>query len=128
MMDLYRARIEGKEPQWKCTGGYKFLYVDEFGTVKACSQVPLREPKHVLDTTVADLKANDCHKPCEKDCGVSCVIQTSLITANPVGYALRCVSHLLETRGQGVAYGGWLPARDLRYRRAPAKQEVGAGR
>jgi len=40
MMDLYRARIEGKEPQWKCTGGYKFLYVDEFGTVKACSQVP----------------------------------------------------------------------------------------
>ncbi|MFO7260186.1 MAG: radical SAM protein [bacterium] len=107
MMDLHRARMEGRTPQWKCTGGYKFLYVDEFGTVKACSQVPLARPKNVLEMTVADLKANDVHKACEKDCGVSCVIQTSLITVHPVRYAARCVQHLLATRGNGVELGGF---------------------
>src|SRR5690606_26752989 len=117
MMDLHRARIEGRDPKWKCTGGYKFLYVDEYGTVKACSQVALPEPKHVLAMSVADLKANDRHKPCEKDCGVSCVIQTSLITAGPLRYATRCVQHLISTRGQGAAYGGWLPAAALGHRR-----------
>jgi len=110
MMDLYRARMEGRAPEWKCTGGYKFLYVDEFGTVKACSQVTLAGAKNVLDTTVADLKANDVHKDCEKDCGVSCVIQTSLITADPLRYAARCVQHLVATRGNGVELGGFKPA------------------
>ncbi len=127
MMDLHRARIEGKAPEWKCTGGYKFLYVDEFGTVKACSQVALREPKHVLSMSAADLKANDHHKPCEKDCGVSCVIQTSLITANPIGYAARCVSHLVRTRGQGVKYGGFRKASSGHRPAQGARQEIGAG-
>lgn len=106
LMDLHRARIEGGDASWKCTGGYKYLYVDEFGTVKACSQVSLERSQNVLEMSVADLKANDKHKPCEKDCGVSCVMQTSMITANPFGYARRCVEHLMATRGQGVAYGG----------------------
>lgn len=106
LMDLHRARIEGGDASWKCTGGYKYLYVDEFGTVKACSQVSLERSQNVLEMSVADLKANDKHKPCEKDCGVSCVMQTSMITANPFGYAWRCVEHLMATRGQGVAYGG----------------------
>lgn len=103
MMDLHYARMAGEEPEWKCTGGYKFLYVDEFGTVKACSQVSLPVPRNVMEMTVADLKANDRHKPCEKDCGVSCVIQTSLLTAHPVRYAARCARHLLTTRGAGEA-------------------------
>ncbi|HEX7049698.1 MAG TPA: radical SAM protein [Longimicrobiales bacterium] len=114
MMELHRARMDGESPEWKCTGGYKFLYVDEFGTVKACSQVSLRAPRNVLEMTPADLKANDYHKPCEKDCGVSCVIQTSLITANPVGYARRCARHLMATRGQGAAYGGMRRASSTR--------------
>lgn len=107
MMDLHHARMEGRTPEWKCTGGYKFLYVDEFGTVKACSQVTLERPKNVIEMTVADLKANDVHKACEKDCGVSCVIQTSLITAHPLRYAARCVQHLVKTRGNGVELGGF---------------------
>lgn len=107
MMDLHHARMEGRTPEWKCTGGYKFLYVDEFGTVKACSQVALERPQNVLEMTAADLKANDVHKACEKDCGVSCVIQTSLITAHPLRYAARCVQHLVTTRGNGVELGGF---------------------
>lgn len=105
MMDLHYARMAGQDAEWKCTGGYKFLYVDEFGTVKACSQVSLPRDQNVLEMSLADLKANDEHKECEKDCGVSCVIQTSLLTSHPVKYAARCAQHLLTTRGNGGAFG-----------------------
>jgi MoaA/NifB/PqqE/SkfB family radical SAM enzyme len=94
MLDLHRARSAGRTPQWKCTGGYKFLYVDEFGTVKACSQVALPAARNLLQLTTSDLKANDVHKRCESDCGVSCVIQTSLVTQRPLRYAARCLQHL----------------------------------
>jgi MoaA/NifB/PqqE/SkfB family radical SAM enzyme len=94
MLDLHRARASGRPMQWKCTGGYKFLYVDEFGTVKACSQVALPATRNLLQLTSRDLKQNDVHKRCEAECGVSCVIQTSLITQRPVRYAARCLQHL----------------------------------
>jgi MoaA/NifB/PqqE/SkfB family radical SAM enzyme len=98
MVDLHRARLAGQEPEWKCTGGYKFLYVDEFGTVRACSQVALPEPKNIMEFTLADLKRNDEHKSCEGVCGVSCVIQTSLLTQKPVRYAARCVQHMVSAK------------------------------
>lgn len=126
MLDLHRARIEGRDPEWTCTGGYKFLYVDEFGTVKACSQVGLERPVNVMEMRVEDLKANDAPKGCEKECGVSCVIQTSLITAQPFRYAARCAQHLLETRGQGAAFGG-LVKLSSRRRKADREAEERAG-
>lgn len=98
MLDLHRARLAGRPVEWKCSGGFKFLYVDEFGTVRACSQVHLRERVNVMDMTPARLKGNDCHKQCEKECGVSCVIQTSLMTQKPVRYALRCAQHVVGAR------------------------------
>lgn len=98
MLDLYYARLAGKPTNWKCSGGFKYLYVDEFGTVRACSQVHLAERRNVLNMTRAHLKANDCHKDCEKECGVSCVIQTSLITQKPVRYAMRCAQHVVTER------------------------------
>lgn len=122
MMDLHRARMRGENPEWKCAGGYKYLYVDEFGIVKACSQVSLREERHVLDMTAADLKANDYHKECEDDCGVSCVIQTSLITSNPAAYAARCLQHVVSTRGQGASLGGIRKQAGKRARKLPVIQ------
>jgi hypothetical protein len=97
MLDLQRARSTARPVEWKCTGGFKFLYVDEFGIVKACSQVALPQGKNVLDYQLADLKANNVHKRCEGDCGVSCVIQTSLATQRPIRYAARCLQHLATT-------------------------------
>jgi MoaA/NifB/PqqE/SkfB family radical SAM enzyme len=98
MLDLQSARLAGQPANWKCSGGFKLLYVDEFGIVRACSQVHLADRINVLDMTPAHLKANDCHKNCEKECGVSCVIQTSLITRKPVRYALCCAQHVLSAR------------------------------
>ncbi len=98
MLDLHRARLAGRPVEWKCSGGFKFLYVDEFGTVRACSQVHLEKPVNVLEMTASQLKANDQHKQCEGQCGVSCVIQTSLITQKPIRYALRCAQHVVAAR------------------------------
>ena len=98
MLDLHRSRLAGQPANWKCAGGFKYLYVDEFGTVRACSQVHLAERVNVLDMTLAKLKSNDCHKNCEKECGVSCVIQTSLITQKPIRYAMRCAQHVVAAR------------------------------
>lgn len=98
MLDLHRARLAGQPGDWKCSGGYKYLYVDEFGVVRACSQVHLNQRLNVMDMTPAHLKANDCHKPCEKECGVSCVIQTSLMTQKPLRYALRCAQHVVGSK------------------------------
>ena len=109
MLDLHRARINGLQPQWKCTGGFKFLYVDEFGTMKACSQVSLGRQLNVLQATTADLKQNDCHKSCEAECGVSCVIQTSLVTQRPLQYAARCVQHMI-TSGRRLQPHAAVPA------------------
>lgn len=106
MLDLYRSRLAGRPTNWKCAGGFKYLYVDEFGTVRACSQVHLNDRVNVLDMNLATLKANDCHKNCEKECGVSCVIQTSLITQRPVRYALRCAQHVVASRFVRPGPGG----------------------
>lgn len=112
MLDLHRARLEGKAPEWSCVGGYKFLYVDEFGTVKACSQVSLRRSQNVLSMTRADLKANATKKGCEAECGVSCVIQTSLLTQRPVRYATRCAQHVVTSRlADALGNGGSTPPR-----------------
>ena len=98
MLDLHRARLSGRPTNWKCSGGFKYLYVDEFGIVRACSQVHLAERRNVLQMSRPDLKANDRHKHCEKECGVSCVIQTSLMTQRPVRYALRCAQHVVASQ------------------------------
>ena len=98
MLDLHRARLAGTQPNWTCTGGYKFLYVDEFGTVKACSQVSLARSQNVTSMKRSDLKTNAVKKGCEGECGVSCVIQTSLITQRPLQYAARCAQHVVTSR------------------------------
>lgn len=98
MLDLHRARQANRPIDWQCTGGYKFLYVDEFGTVKACSQVALARPVNVLELKASQLRENNQHKPCERDCGVSCVIQTSLATQKPIRYLARCAQHVIAAR------------------------------
>jgi MoaA/NifB/PqqE/SkfB family radical SAM enzyme len=110
MLDLHRARQANRPAKWKCTGGYKFLYVDEFGTVKACSQVSLPRAVNVLDLKRNQLRENNQHKPCERDCGVSCVIQTSLVTQKPLRYLARCAQHVVAARVRAAVTPAPAPA------------------
>jgi MoaA/NifB/PqqE/SkfB family radical SAM enzyme len=110
MLDLHRARQANRPANWKCTGGYKFLYVDEFGTVKACSQVALPRAVNVLELKRVQLRENNQHKPCERDCGVSCVIQTSLVTQKPLRYLARCAQHVVAARVRAAVTPNPAPA------------------
>jgi hypothetical protein len=69
---------------WKCLGGFKYLYVRPDGRTQYCSQVA-GEARPVEETTVADLRRADVHKPCEAGCALSCVRTVSHAMANPLG-------------------------------------------
>jgi len=68
---------------WKCLGGFKFLYVNAKGGVQWCAQqrdhiVPLEK------MTLADLRHNNRHKPCEAGCSLGCVRMISHLLGEPV--------------------------------------------
>jgi MoaA/NifB/PqqE/SkfB family radical SAM enzyme len=69
--------------RWKCLGGFKFLYVNAKGGVQWCAQqrdhiVPLEK------MTLADLRNNNRHKPCEEGCCLGCVRMISHLLGEPV--------------------------------------------
>jgi MoaA/NifB/PqqE/SkfB family radical SAM enzyme len=75
----YRAKLmEGKAAPFKCRAGSRYLYVDEFGTVRWCSQtfqdfgIPLEKYSN------ADLRRQfSTHKPCTEQCTLGCARTTS---------------------------------------------------
>ena len=71
----YRARLmaTGSAP-FKCRSGSRYLYIDEHGVVRWCSQTRDRWGKPLADYTVADLRAQFATtKDCNAGCTVGCV-------------------------------------------------------
>jgi MoaA/NifB/PqqE/SkfB family radical SAM enzyme len=69
--------------QWKCLGGFKFLYVNAAGGVQWCSQQRAKM-KPLMELTPAKLRENDHHKPCEKGCALGCVRMVSHTLGEPL--------------------------------------------
>src|SRR4051812_22010785 len=74
----YRTRLmdENRAP-FKCRAGSRYLYVDEFGTIRWCSQQRESWGKALLDYTPQDLKkqfftAKDCNEHCTVGCVRTC--------------------------------------------------------
>jgi MoaA/NifB/PqqE/SkfB family radical SAM enzyme len=70
----YRSRLLAGEPApFKCRAGARYLYVDEFGVVRWCSQQRARFGIPLADYTQRDL-AQQFHtrKGCEAHCTVGC--------------------------------------------------------
>ena len=71
----YRSRLmhEGKAP-FKCRAGSRYLYVDEHGMVRWCSQQRQTWGKSLAEFTRADLKKQFyTRKDCNEECTVGCV-------------------------------------------------------
>jgi MoaA/NifB/PqqE/SkfB family radical SAM enzyme len=70
----YRERLihQGTAP-FRCRSGSRYLYVDEFGFVRWCSQTRDQFSKPLLDYTVEDLR-NQFHTPksCNSGCSIGC--------------------------------------------------------
>jgi MoaA/NifB/PqqE/SkfB family radical SAM enzyme len=69
--------------KWKCLAGFKFLYVNSKGGVQWCAQQ--RDYVFPLaDMDLAELRRNDCHKPCEEGCCLGCVRMISHTLGEPL--------------------------------------------
>jgi len=70
----------GKENQWRCRAGARYLYICEEGLVHYCSQQRGYPGKPLLDYTVADIRREyRTEKGCAPRCTVACVHQISYI-------------------------------------------------
>jgi len=70
--------IENGSYDFKCRAGSRYLYVDEYGNVKYCSQQPNLYSKPLEEYSIEDLKTNFyTKKPCSSKCTVGCVRRAS---------------------------------------------------
>ena len=76
LLDYYEQTLAGAPPAWTCMGGQKCFYVAADGGFHYCAHVP---PAGDFATiTAADLALGGGPKGCEANCGVDCVVHTSL--------------------------------------------------
>ena len=77
----YRDKMiqEGEAP-FKCRGGSRYLYVDEFGKVSWCSQTRHIFSKDLMEYTYQDLKREFfSYKSCQDKCTLGCVRAASSV-------------------------------------------------
>lgn len=67
---------------FKCRSGSRYLYINEFGKVHFCSQMPKLYEKDLLKLNESDLIENFYkYKPCNKKCTIGCVRRVSWVDA-----------------------------------------------
>ena len=80
LLDYYTSTLEGRPPTWSCKAGEKCFYVSPEGRFHFCYHVP--PAADFASVTAADLARWSGPKGCERDCGVDCVIHTSMPFSN----------------------------------------------
>lgn len=77
----YRDKMIKKgEAPFKCRGGSRYLYVDEFGKVGWCSQTRHIFSKDLMEYSYADLKRQFfSYKSCQNKCTLGCVRAASSV-------------------------------------------------
>jgi MoaA/NifB/PqqE/SkfB family radical SAM enzyme len=72
--------VEGKEHQWKCRAGARYLYIDEFGMVNWCSQQRGTPGIPLSEYTMNDFdREYITEKWCAPSCTIQCVHQVGLL-------------------------------------------------
>jgi len=84
LLDYQLALLDGKEPAWTCTGGFKLFFVSAKGVFMECSMKPT--PHHIEDVTPELMRSFYKKKDCQRGCGVYCVVGTSMFYERPVKY------------------------------------------
>jgi len=80
LIDYYEKSLQGQTTDWTCQAGSKCFYVSPAGDFHFCYHVP---PQMAFaDVTRETLANNRGKKGCESNCGVDCVLSTSLPFSN----------------------------------------------
>ena len=80
LLDYYEQTLSGAPPKWTCMAGQKCFYVAPDGGFHYCAHVP--PAGDFATVTAADLALGGRSKGCESNCGVDCVVHTSLPYSN----------------------------------------------
>jgi MoaA/NifB/PqqE/SkfB family radical SAM enzyme len=80
LIEYYERVLGEQHVDWTCQGGRKCFYVSAEGKFQLCYHVP--STRDLMDVTRAELAGNRGKKGCEDNCGVDCVIHTSLPFSN----------------------------------------------
>jgi MoaA/NifB/PqqE/SkfB family radical SAM enzyme len=80
LIDYYERSLHGRPMEWTCQAGNKCFYVSAEGEFQFCYHVPSR--RKLADVTREELAGYRGKKGCETNCGVDCVIHTSLPFSN----------------------------------------------
>jgi MoaA/NifB/PqqE/SkfB family radical SAM enzyme len=80
LIEYYERALNNKPMDWTCQGGNKCYYVSAEGNFQFCYHVPSR--RKLLDVTREEIAGYRGKKGCEENCGVDCVIHTSLPFSN----------------------------------------------
>jgi MoaA/NifB/PqqE/SkfB family radical SAM enzyme len=80
LIDYYERALQDRPMAWTCQGGNKCFYVSAEGHFQFCYHVP--STRMLADVTREELAGNRGKKGCEENCGVDCVIHTSLPFSN----------------------------------------------
>jgi MoaA/NifB/PqqE/SkfB family radical SAM enzyme len=84
MLDYQLDLVEGRRPEWTCTGGFKLFFVSAQGRFMECSMRPT--PFHIEEMTRERMRTFYRRKECQDGCGVYCVVGTSMFYEHPLRY------------------------------------------
>lgn len=99
LIDYYEKALLGQPMDWTCQAGSKCYYVSPGGDFHFCYHVPAQMP--FAEVTRDTLAGNRGKKGCESNCGVDCVISTSLPFSNRAtvaGVEAREVLHQIKAQ------------------------------
>lgn len=84
MLEYQLDLLDGRQPEWTCTGGYKLFFVSAKGRFMECSMRPTAF--HIEEMTRERMKTFYGKKACQDGCGVYCVVGTSMFYERPLHY------------------------------------------
>ena len=95
--------LQGETPDWTCSAGSRYLYVDEHGDVQLCASQLGRFQKPIVEYTKADLRENaTTKKGCEEGCSVGCAFRCSIIDNDKPAF----VKAVLRGATRGTLFDG----------------------
>jgi MoaA/NifB/PqqE/SkfB family radical SAM enzyme len=80
LIDYYERALNDTPMDWTCQAGNKCFYVSAEGNFQFCYHIPSN--RKLMDVTREELAGYRGKKGCEENCGVDCVIHTSLPFSN----------------------------------------------
>ena len=86
ILDYQKGLLAGRKLDWTCTAGYKYFFVSSQGRFWPCSMY--RSDVDIMDVTREHLRSWHSRKECQDNCGVYCVVSTSLLHEHPFRFLI----------------------------------------